>query len=386
MKKVIIIITMLLAFFMIVRANAIAEIDVKTGIQFHWWESKTKNDGRQTYFPIKINGLYKNFSFEILSGYLVSGYNPNTGEAISLSNPLDTKLNLSYEFTYLSFADCILGLDLNLPTGKNNLADNDLDLILNPDLMYINNFGEGFNINPTLTLAREWDNLTAGIGIGYLLRGEYDYSSQIRDYEPGSIFNIVGEIGYDLSTRLLARAFSNYTYFAKDKFIYKIYNTKSNNEYQEGDFFLFGLGLNYFQINWDADASIQNIFRGKCKFGIYDQALIKEKHNSRGDEWIAGLSFNYTIDDKTAMRSKLEYSLIEENDYPFKSSPYVNSFYIGKQKKISIGAGVSRLISPCFWTEFAVKGFIKKDKEILDNLEPISYKGISIELKLKKDF
>ncbi len=53
-------------------------------------------------------------------------------------------------------------------------------LAIDSDLVSISGTGEGFNANPTLTLAEVWRTIgLGGIGIGYLVRGKYDYSEEL---------------------------------------------------------------------------------------------------------------------------------------------------------------------------------------------------------------
>ena len=103
------------------------------------------------------------------------------GSSDSLSCIIDTKANFSYEIVDKFFADLIFGLDFNLPTGKTKLNLEQQGLVLDPDLVAISRFGEGFNVNPTITMAKVWNNFAAGIGVGYLWRGEYDYSEAVHE-------------------------------------------------------------------------------------------------------------------------------------------------------------------------------------------------------------
>ena len=41
-------------------------------------------------------------------------------------------------------------------------------------------------------MAKEWDRWVVGLGVGYVWRGEYDFATNIRDYDPGDIFTATG--------------------------------------------------------------------------------------------------------------------------------------------------------------------------------------------------
>lgn len=412
MKKLTILFIITLIALTTIQARA--EVNVNTGMEYEWWESKKYDyKGHQTYIPIKVDGMYKAFSFGVLGGFASTEYEPGFVESTSISHALDTKVNLSYEFALPLYAlKGLIGLDINLPTGKDRIKSKKLDIMMeinNPDLFSIINLGEGLNINPTLSLVREWDNWEAGIGIGYLFRGKYKYSigeqeygyvRYIDEYEPGEVLNIVSEVGYDISTKWLVRVFTNYAHFNKDKYWvkeayysfysdYYDYNNERTGEFHEGEFLLLGAGAHYFEMNWDVDISIKGIFRDKRKFygyppkenwWEYSVGLYKEAKKSIGDEWIVDLTLNYFIDAQTLLTSKLEYIRIDKNDYLFEE-PYFQN----KQEKISIGIDLTRRFTNGMKGRLGIKGIKKKDRAGY-YYDSESYKGLAFEVMLTKAF
>jgi hypothetical protein len=366
------------------------EIEARTGLTFDWFTSSNGHrmanggqaaeatKGYQFSIPVKIEMDFPKFSADILTGFAKTQFKISDGEKRSLADSLDTKLNLAYPVSgqmpfQLPF-DILLGLDFNLPTGRTNLKEKDLALLSGQDLVSITTFGEGLNINPTISLAKEWENLSAGFGLGYDWRGKYDYSSTLKEYDPGDIVNFTTQLNYDFLTNYQTRFFADYAYFNKDK-------VKGEDYFQESGFFLLGLGLNYNQPRWDVKADLQNILRGKSKL-VKEEALTipaipafsTEDKNSHGDEWIANLSWRYSLSDQTSLNSLMGFLWADENDYP--SS---NLMYIGKKQKLSLGVGASRKINTRIDADVLVKGFLL-------NQNDRNYQGISLITRLTTPF
>jgi len=367
------------------RVCSAIEVTSLTGINYDCWEDNKHNKGRQFYIPISAEVRYQDFSLRLLTGYALTYFDPSPGDRQSLSHLLDTKINLSYELIGKLPVDLLFGLDFNLPTGKADLGLKKRGrLFADPDLVSIRNFGEGFNINPTINLAKEWKDFVFGLGAGYVWRGEYDSKSKFleindevsadiltyyaKDYDPGEMLILNGEVQYHLSSSFYSRLFSTYVWYGKDRINDKKF-------YQEGDFFLLGLGFLYSQEKWESNLTLKGIFRGKSQFKAdlgdvssipesewfaraLAQPLITEERNSHGDEWIADLSVKYILDNKTSIKSFFQALFISKNDYP-SFSPY----YLGRREKYTLGFGATRNLLSFLEGEIYVKGFIMHDGE-----------------------
>ena len=209
------------------------DIKVRTGINYDWWEDDNDNKASQVYIPLRIETNFQQFSMGVITGY-ASTHITSGEEKKSLNSLLDTKVNTSYELSGNLPVDLLVGFDVNLPTGKTGLQTDDSKLIMDPDLISINNFGEGYDINPTLTVTKEMGNWVGGIGFGYAWRGTYDYI--VKDFNPGDILNSSAEIRYSFSSQMTSRFFSNIALYGADK-------VDGKDFYREGDLLLLGIGL-----------------------------------------------------------------------------------------------------------------------------------------------
>jgi len=389
-------VTGLIVFTMVFWGGSALSIDfnVSSGINFDWWQDTKDNKARQSYVPLSLEARYKDFSLTLLTGYAYTHKDPDTGPSRSFSHTLDSKLNLSYEIIEKLPIDILMGLDFNLPTGKTDLKLKEVDLLMDPYLVSISHFGEGFNINPTLSLAKEWGKWTLGMSGGYLWRGEYDFGTvwettdplgrtsaiKIKDYLPGDIFSLTGEVRYEWSPNFRARLFGNYFWYEKSKWkeSYKSaygYSELHRRSLKEGELWLLGMGINYRQKKWDCDLTLKGIFREKNEYDYREQwyyisglgwyaylvdtpSLVKEMKNSHGDEWVGDLAIKYFFDDKTTLKSYFQALFITKNGYP-SFSPH----YQGRREKYSLGLGLNRILIPNLEAEVDLKGFVMHDGE-----------------------
>jgi hypothetical protein len=343
-------------FFAIGISTAAAEVRIQTGLNFDWWSDSKDNDARQLQVPLTITGQLDDFSFKVLTAYTATNLDRSGIGKSSLDHLLDTKLVTSYAIIDKLPVDIMLGLDFNLPTGKTNLRQSDLALIMDPDLITINNFGEGFDVNPTVTLAKGWGNWVVGAGFGYLWRGSYDFSSEINitDYQPGDIYNINAEARYYISPELFARFFGSHAWYGRD-------TVRGTDFFQQGDFSRFGAGLYYDrEKSWNAGLSFHGILRDKSNYQTGSPGnLVTESYDGQGDEWVVDLSGGYQFpDEKTVLRSSIQGRYFTKNDYS-SASP----FFIGKREKLSAGFGVTRAICSHFEAGLDIRGFVKHDDD-----------------------
>ncbi len=348
----------------------------ETGFHLDWWESPNREKGLQYHIPIRLGIEYRDLEASVLSGYCYTTYDAPGEDRHSMADVLDTKLNFSYALIDRLPFDVMFGLDFNLPTGRTKLSDDDLTLVMDPDLVSITSFGEGFNVNPTISISKGWGSWLAGVGFGYIYRGEYDYGRNFQDYDPGDIYTVTGQLMYFYKGMWRFRAFANFSTYETDQL-------DDDNYYDEGDYFQWGLAALFYKSNYDVEFTIQNVIRGKSDFSYTTGGRIsKEEDNSHGDEWIATLKAHYSPDDLTTFNLYVNYLYIDDNDYP-ESSIY----YIGERQKITFGAGVKRNIMNLLTGEFNARGFFMHDDEAWFHPDDKqSYRGFSLELKLVASF
>lgn len=354
MKASIVIIAVLIGigFFGLGVGNA-QEVEFQTGFHTDWWTSPNGDVGQQIYFPLVSGVRYQDFGFKVVAGGAYTLFSPGSSSSSSLGAMLDTKLNLSYEFAKKWPVDIILALDMNLPTGTTNLSRKEERLIMDPDLISVTYFGEGFNVNPSVIFSRQWgDQWVTGVGFGYNFRGDYDYSTTVQKYGPGDIFSVVPEVRYYFAEQWMSRLFANFSTYSQA-------TSNSQPFSQQGDFFLIGAGLTHTRKDWAAGLNLFGIIRGKDKLFIQGTDLrnLNAYSFNQGDEIVADLSFSYFLDDKTTFKSLARYLWMNGN-----GQDVTSPLFWGQRNYFALSVGVARKITTNIEAECGVKGLTMHDE------------------------
>lgn len=354
------------------------ELAAHTGVRYDAWSGPGSLSESQLQVPVTVQGRAGDFSAGLLAAYVYTALKGSEGQDPSLGTLVDTKLTTSYELVGRLPVDLLFGLDFNLPTGKVNLSEEELGLILDPDLVPVTSLGEGFNANPTITVAKGWGPVAAGLGFGYLWRGSYDLSRDLglEDYDPGDVATVTGEARWAFAPAWEANGVGKYSFYGKDRL-------DGEDVFREGDFFSLRLGVRWSGGNRGASAAIQGIFRGKSEFPQPAGGLATEEKNSHGDEWRGTLAFQQTLDDRTLLTASLQGLILGENDYP-ESSP----LFAGGREKVSLTLGAVRRLAPNVEGGVDLGGFLLRDDgaRYPERRDEGTYWGLSAALRLTASF
>jgi len=373
MKRYSLILLAVIALCPVTTAHAL-DINVQTGLSTNWWDSDTDDQGSQTYVPLTIDGVQGNFSMRLLTAFVNTRVDPSEESKESLSTVIDTKLNFSYAIIEKLPVDVLLGLDFNLPTGKTDLDSEERRTLLDPDLVDISRYGEGFNINPTITVAKQEERWGVGLGLGYLLRGEYDFSDTAQDYDPGEIFNISAEGFYAFTDAWQGRLFGEMAFYGTDEL-------STQDYYEEGDFILAGVGVDYFQAKWDASFTVQGIFRGKSEFQADNLQLATEDRAGYGDEYLADLTVQYLLSPERTLSSRLYYLAVMENDYDEDDPSFIDD-----KQKISLKISLLHQFSDDFSGRVGLEGYLLDEGRNWYHDEDREYRGLVLDVAVSKAF
>ncbi|MBD3183239.1 hypothetical protein GF312_13165, partial [Candidatus Poribacteria bacterium] len=187
-------------------------LTVSSKAEFQSW-SKTPDEGdsysiSQFSLPLSVKyAVTRNIAVNLLTSAVMSSSDDN-----SLSGLRDLKAR-----TVMMFADdkAMIGLGLNLPTGKSDLNSDQeaVSLLLSDRAMRFrySNLGEGFDISLNGGYAQDMGSVVLGGGAGYIKKGEYDLSEgQDSKYKPGDQLTFTA--GMDIPAKpLLMRTDVTYT-------------------------------------------------------------------------------------------------------------------------------------------------------------------------------
>lgn len=367
-----------LLFFLLLCINSTAvcaaEIIFQSSMQYDWWKSDNHREGSQFFVPIELETEINNFSARLITAFTRIESDLPGGDNPSLSSVIDTKINLSYVVFDKLPVNFLFGLDLNIPTGKTDFDDDELLIVRDPDLISIVNTGEGFNINPNISMTKEWSTWGVGIGAGFLLRGEYDYSREFRNYDPGNIAYISGEIRYYIADNGLVRIYGDYGSFSKDYL-------DDDDFYREGDFLLFGTETRYITDKWETRINLKGIFRGKSEFRQADSKLKTESREGYGDEYVADLLLSYYFSGKDKITPFVQILYIDDNKYD-----ELSPLYIGTRKKYSLGCSLKHYLSDTVNLELMLRCFYLDDEKGWMENDNITSRGHSLMMQFTGTF
>lgn len=329
-----------------------AEVAAQSGFQYDYWRDTTDREGSQGFIPIRVDARFDSLSVGVLTAAARTTFEPEGGPDRSLTAFVDTKVVSAYEIVGKWPVDVLFGLDLNLPTGKTDLSAEDISLIQDPELVTITSFGEGFNVNPTVIVAKEFGPWIAGAGVGYIWRGKYDVSTALglADFRPGAIWTASATLRRDFSQATYLRLFGNATWYGKDE-------AGGRPVHREGDFYLAGVEAGHRAGRFVGLLRIRTIFRRKSEFLAAAGDLASEARNSHGDEYRADISGGYSVGSRTVLKSSLQGVWITENDYQSDSS-----FFTGERKKVALGVGATRGLSETLEGEIFLRGVVMKEE------------------------
>ncbi|MCP4376216.1 MAG: hypothetical protein GY794_08600, partial [bacterium] len=165
------------------------------------------------------------------------------------------------------------------------------------DLFEVDDFGEGFNIAPSIGLVKKFGAVILGGNFAYLFRGEYDPSADTPDdnLDPGDQALLLGTLQWQASRRFSLNGLLAYSHFTEDKI-------DGEELFQEGDTFTFGLNALYTYKRWSTRASFQQVFQGKNKELNLDEELVTESDNSNGTQSFGLLELLYRYTDTLTFR------------------------------------------------------------------------------------
>ena len=168
--------------------------------------------GFELYIPYaaQLVGLSNDWKVELLGrGGWVEARQSTAGLTGSVETATDTVANATFTYIGLKGVLPFVGVSLNLPTGLASLGPNQVNARMDPDLVDIASFGEGFNVGPTLGVSVPINNNLMVTGsIGYTLRGAYEREGTLTPLapdafvqpvriQPGNNATVTGSIGYD---------------------------------------------------------------------------------------------------------------------------------------------------------------------------------------------
>ena len=322
---------------------------VRSGVHLDAWSangSSGQGKGYELLIPLGIFYDTPNWGLAARGSAGTSQHDLDAAPSASMTGFTDTTLSGYYRWR-VSGTEIRFGLDMDLPTGVTRLKTRDLPAVQDEDLVALQRFGEGFDVNPTVIVYRNFGDWGLGGGVGYLWTGEYDPTEDIPndDFNPGNELSLsaLGDVFLGDVWRLIGRA--AYTHFTADE--------RGGLEiFREGDEIDLGVSLEWRPEPWWAIVSLRDIYRFKAERLNAAGQLGEESQNSRGNEIRGVVAVGYIIDDVWTVRGTMDVRYVAANDYATSAA-----LYDGGRFKIAVGPGVTWTLSRTFALDASVRWF-----------------------------
>jgi hypothetical protein len=322
---------------------------LRSGLHLDAWtadKSSGQGDGFELLVPLGIFYDTPIWGVSARGSVGTTQHDLEAAPSASITGFTDTTLSGYYRWR-VSGAEIRFGLDLDLPTGVSRIKTRDLPAIQDEDLVALQRFGEGFDVNPTVIVYRSFGDWGLGGGVGYLWTGEYDPTEDIPDddFDPGDELSIsvLGDVFLGDVWRLIGRV--AYTHFTQDE-------RGGIEVFREGDELDVGATLEWRPEPWWAVVTVRDIYRFKAERLNAAGQLGVEPENSRGNEIRGVVTGGYIIDDVWTVRGTVDVRYVAANDYAT-SDP----LYDGGRFKIAVGPGVTWTLSRTFALDASVRYF-----------------------------
>lgn len=327
-----------------------ADYAARTGFSYQSWTSDEDESGSQFYIPIQIQSDADKLSWHFTTGYANTLGDIEGADEASVSGLLDTQVGATYLFSGAGGLDWLVGLDVNLPTGQTGLEEDEVRIMVDPDLVSIITPGQGLNINPTVSVAHQGERFGVGLGLGYAFQGEYDFTEETEEYDPGDIFKVAAEADYAFTEAWL--------WSLQAQFLTMTADTIEGDDYlQKGDAWLVGTGLKRSVEGWELEMTLCAIFRSKAAVSNSNNDLVTESRVSQGNEYLLDIASRHQLRPATRLDIGLEYLYMAENDYEESSS-----YYMGSRVKYSLSVGVQQQLNETLELQGALAGFTMDDE------------------------
>jgi hypothetical protein len=322
---------------------------VRTGVHLDAWsanDSSGQGKGYEVLAPVGIYYDTPNWGLAARGSVGTSVHDLDNAPRASMDGFTDTTVSGYYRLR-LGGTEIRLGLDMDLPTGVSRLSNRDLPAVQDEDLVVLQRFGEGFDVNPTVIVYHNFGDWGIGGGVGYLWTGEYDPTKDIPndDFNPGDelTVSVLGDVFIGDVWRLLGRI--AYVHFGTDE-------RGGIETFRENPQLDMTATLEWRPEPWWAVLTLRDIYRFKADRLNAAGQLTEEPENSWGNEIRAGAVVGYIINDVWTVRGIMDIRYVAANDYP-SSDP----LYDGGRFKVAVGPGVTWTFSRTFELDASIRGF-----------------------------
>lgn len=369
---------------LMLNSSAFCEYNITMSLQYDAYETDDSPNikGTEIAAPFQLSYEGDAFSVALKTAYADASVDWHDDEDFELSGITDTSVSASYIYAFQTQnpTKFIINLDVNLPTGEENLTPEEViaESELDGDLFRIDDFGEGLNVGATIRLERQIGSNTFGIYGGYTYYGAYDpWADQPEDeYNPGD--EIFGGVLYEWkgSPRNIFQTYLGYSYFWVD-------TVDQADTLKIGDKLAGGAGLQMgLHDKLDMTLLLQYIFQFESEEAI-DGNLVREPTNSNGDEFFGSLDLTYRPNPRLGMRLMGDLRYHGESD---RQREDIELPYEGQRTRYAVGPGLEYRITPSILLQGSGAYFYLDCDPNISVIEPRTFQGVNADIGVTYTF
>jgi hypothetical protein len=353
-----------------------AEFSLATGLRYDSFttDQSPETDGSEITIPLGITYKWQDLLVRFDTAYASANVDHGDGSDSDLSNMTDSLFGVSYAFPELPVG-LIVGLDVNLPTGKATLSESERGAEAGErnDLFEVDDFGEGLNVGLSLGLIKELGAVNVLLDGGYIFYGEYDPTDEIPDddLDPGDQALLMATLDWPVSSRVVFDIFAAYSYFSEDQ-------VDGEESFQEGDKFVLGGDIQLTYTPVTVILRLQDVWQAKNKeLAVDSGSLETEPENSNGNEVFAVLDVVYDYSPRLLLRGIGDIRYYGESD---RKDEFSGLPFEGERIRYALGPGFSYALNEQLSCNGLIKFFTMDQKRDIFLDEDITFQGWNLAL------
>ncbi len=338
--------------FVLLTCNAVAQINygdppsISSRLVYQTWSVKstsgTDYNLDQWYFPV-YGYLPIEEDWEVRVTTASAGSrSDSSGNQVSITGLNDTRISALHSLLDKSL---LIGIGLNIPTGKTKLDPEQLPLgrLLTADFFDLpaKRYGEGLGLYLEGAFAHQFAKSLAGIAMGYLLSTSYSPVTDVDDYNAGNRFTISGNL---MRSHSYGRA---YLYIR-----YNIYATSKQNGFdvhKTGAITEMAVGTSLAIDEFEGSGGLRLLLR-QADSRLVDGVLRQFEQNNYGSDLRFFSSLGYRMEDIGKASILIDYKKVASNGFS-----QGNDEYVGESNLFSVGIQFERAVNTRFLLGASIK-------------------------------
>ncbi len=352
-----------------------AQTTLRTAIQYDLIRdhSEQETTGYELTIPFGLLREWNEVSLSLETAYSRVHIERKHDE-VELASFTDTVLSASYTSSFAGLpVSVILGLDLNIPTGKERLTTEEMSIALGEqqDLFHVDNFGEGMNIGASVGVMGGIRNFLLVCQGAYILNGEFDPSFDIENdtFDPGDQLLVLGFLEWPLSARFSLASFISYAHFSTDKRGGEAY-------FRQADQVVVGGDMSFFGESVEGVVSFQGSFSGHNDL-LGDETLLRETESRDGTDLSGFIALTYYSQENFHVWVDGDVRYYGESELEDRRTGLP---YASERIRYALGTGFNYRINPSLSWQGAVTVFTMEQEQDVFLAQDMTYDGANLGL------